>query len=287
VKIITDESCTGYSTAGHPEKPVRISRTLSRLREQTELPVIWGKPGPASEDSILRAHTAEVVARLDQPQDFDADTPFHPGIADYARTSVGAALEALRCARKGETVFSLMRPPGHHATRNRSMGFCYLNNVAITALEALATGTKRIAIYDFDVHHGNGTEDILLNRKGAMFFSIHQHPTYPGTGSRNVGDNCFNYPVPELTPREHYREILASALEELKMFEPELVAVSAGFDAYVRDPLSQETLEVEDFYWLGQNLRALNVPIVSLLEGGYSRDLPELIFAYLKGLDGK
>jgi acetoin utilization deacetylase AcuC-like enzyme len=287
VKIITDEACTGYSSPGHPEKPVRISRTLEKLRPQTELEIVWAKPGPSDETAILRAHTPEVVAKLTAGEAFDEDTPFHEGIGNYARASVGAALEALNCARKGESVFSLMRPPGHHALRGRSMGFCYLNNVAIAALHALATGTKRVAVYDFDVHHGNGTEDILLNQKGAMFFSIHQHPCYPGTGSRNVGDNCFNYPLPEQTPREHYREVLSSALEELAKFKPELVAVSAGFDAYVRDPLSQQTLEAEDFYWLGQQIRALGIPTMTLLEGGYSRDLPNLVFAYLKGIEGK
>lgn len=287
MKIITDEACTGYSAPGHPEKPVRVSRTADKLRAQTDLPIVWAKPGACSDESILRAHTPQVLARLDQAEDFDEDTPFHPGIAGYARASAGASLEALQCAREGETVFSLMRPPGHHALRNRSMGFCYLNNAAIAALEALATGTKRVAVYDFDVHHGNGTEDILLNQKGAMFFSVHQHPTYPGTGARNVGDNCFNFPIPEQTPRAHYREVLSSALDELKRFKPELVVVCAGFDAYVRDPLSQETLEVEDFNWLGQNFRSLGIPVMSLLEGGYSRDLPQLILAYLKGLEGQ
>ncbi len=287
VKIITDESCTGYSTPGHPEKPIRISRTLARLRAQTELSITWEKPGASNETAILRAHSPEMIARLNQSADFDADTPGYPGIADFARASVGAALEALQCARNGETVFSLMRPPGHHATHQRSMGFCYLNNIAIATLHALATGTKRVAVFDFDVHHGNGTEDILLNHDGAAFFSVHQHPCYPGTGARNAGNNCFNFPIPASLPRPQYREVLASALDALKKFNPELVAVSAGFDAYVRDPLSEETLEAEDFNWLGQNLRALKIPTMHLLEGGYSRDLPELIFAYLKGLDGK
>jgi acetoin utilization deacetylase AcuC-like enzyme len=167
------------------------------------------------------------------------------------------------------------------------MGFCYLNNAAIAVLEALATGAKRVAVYDFDVHHGNGTEDILLNREGAAFFSIHQSPCYPGTGLRNVGVNCFNYPVPPFTGCEDYREVLGAALDELKRFKPELVAVSAGFDAYARDPLAQGSLELEDYHWLGESLRALGVPVFSLLEGGYSRDLPELILAYLKGLEGK
>src|SRR5205823_5412837 len=173
---------------------------------------------------LLRAHSAEHLSRLNEPFDFDADTPFFPNIAARARASVGAALQALKAARAGEVAFSLIRPPGHHATRDRSMGFCYLSTVAIAALEALATGCKRVAVYDFDVHHGNGTEDILLNRRGAAFFSIHQSPCYPGTGTRNVGDNCFNFPVPPQTPRQEYRQVLTSALEQLKAFKPDLVA---------------------------------------------------------------
>ncbi len=287
MKIITDEACTGYARPGHPERPVRITTTLERLRGQTELPLTWASPGAVDDAALLRAHTAEHIARLNDPENFDGDTPFFPKIADYARASVGAALQALKCARAGETVFSLMRPPGHHATRSRAMGFCYLNNIAIAALEALATGVKRVAVYDFDVHHGNGTEDILLNRTGAAFFSIHQFPCYPGTGESNLGDNVFNFPVPPQTPRPEYRRVLTSALEDLQVFQPGLVAVSAGFDAYARDPLAQETLEAEDYYWLGEAFRKLGVPLFSLLEGGYCQDLPELIFAYLKGLEGK
>ena len=288
MRIITDPNCTGYSRAGHPEKPVRVSRTVEKLQTQTELPIIWAKPGPVEDKAILRAHSPEMLASLNDPQgDFDADTPTFPGIANYARASAGAALEAMRCARNGETVFSLMRPPGHHATRNRVMGFCYLNNIAIAALEALATGAKRVAVFDFDVHHGNGTEDILLDREGAAFFSIHQSPCYPGTGTRNVGTNCFNYPVAPRLPRTEYRQVLSSALDELKKFKPSLVGVSAGFDAYAHDPIAQETLEAEDFYWLGKEIRALDIPTFNLLEGGYSRDLPDLIFSYLKGLEGK
>jgi len=287
MKIITDEACTGYSRSGHPERPMRISRTLEKLRAQTDLAIAWTKPSPAPDVSVLRAHTPELLASLTQSEDFDADTPALPGIADYARASAGAALEAMRSARNGEIVFSLMRPPGHHATRNQIMGFCYLNNIAIAALEALATGIKRVAVFDFDVHHGNGTEDILLNRDGAAFFSIHQFPAYPGTGRGNVGNNCFNYPVAPALPRAQYREVFSSAFDQLKKFRPDLVGVSAGFDAYAHDPLAQETLEVEDFNWLGQEVRKLNIPTFSILEGGYSRDLPDLIIAYLKGLEGK
>jgi acetoin utilization deacetylase AcuC-like enzyme len=287
VKIITDEQCIGYSSPGHPERPARITMTLEKLREQTDLPIAWSKPTAATDASILRAHSAEHLARLSQPHDFDADTAFHPGIVNFARMSAGAALEALKAARAGETVFSLMRPPGHHATRDQAMGFCYLSNIAIAVLEALATGAKRVAVYDFDVHHGNGTEAILLNQPGAAFVSIHQYPAYPGTGTEDVGDNCFNYPVAPQTPRTEYRRVLSSALKRLQAFKPEMVAVSAGFDAYARDPLAQETLEAEDYYWLGQSLRNLGLPLFSLLEGGYSNDLGELIFAYLKGVEGK
>ena len=286
LKIITDSNCTGYSRMGHPERPERVARTLKKLQSQKELPIVWAKPGLVEEASILRAHSRELLASLNGSEDFDADTPAYPGIANYARASVGAALEAMHCARNGETVFSLMRPPGHHATRDRIMGFCFLNNIAIAALEALASGVKRVAVFDFDVHHGNGTEDILQDVKGAAFFSIHQFPAYPGTGQQNVGTNCFNYPVPPSLPRPEYRRVFSAALDELKRFKPELVGVSAGFDAYARDPLAQETLEAEDFYWLGEQIRGLGIPAFSLLEGGYSRDLPELIFAYLKGSEG-
>ncbi len=287
VKIITDEHCAGYSRLGHPERPLRIIATLELLRNQTELPITWAAPGQVNDAQILRAHSAEHLARLNEPEDFDADTPFHENIGVYARASVAAALDALKAARAGENVFSLMRPPGHHAMRNRAMGFCYLNNIAIAVLEAAATGARRVAVYDFDVHHGNGTEAILLNHPGVAFFSIHQHPCYPGTGTANVGKNCFNYPVAPDAPREIYRATLARALGDLKKFRPDLVAVSAGFDAYVHDPLVRGALVLGDFYRLGQSLRALGAPLFSLLEGGYSRDLPELIFAYLKGVEGK
>ncbi len=287
MRIITDENCTRYSSPGHPERPARITKSLEKLRQQKELVITWATPGKVEDAALLRAHEPKHLSRLMIPRDFDADTAYHADIHEIARTAVAAGLDALKASRAGETVFSLMRPPGHHATRNRAMGFCYLNSIAIAVLEAQATGTKRVAVYDFDVHHGNGTEAILLDKPGTAFFSIHQHPCYPGTGTENVGQNCFNYPVLPYTPREEYRKVLERALNDLKKFKPDLVAVSAGFDAYAHDPIAQETLEAEDFHWLGQELRKLSLPLFSLLEGGYSDDLPELIFAYLKGLTGK
>ncbi len=285
--IINDESCTGYSQAGHPERPQRITTTVELLKSQAELPLTWVTPTQVTDEQILRAHAPKVLERLTVPENFDADTPFFDNIAALARNSAAAALDALKFAREGKRVFSLMRPPGHHATRENSMGFCYLNNIAIAALEARATWAKRVAVFDFDVHHGNGTEDILRNQPGVEFFSIHQHPAYPGTGLENVGYNCFNYPVAPGVLRETYRATLARALDDLRSYRPDLIAVSAGFDAYARDPLADGSLLAEDYFWLGESLRKLNAPFFSLLEGGYSRDLPDLIFAYLQGIAGK
>ncbi len=256
------------------------------LRGQTELPLVWAAPTGVDEAQILRAHSPRLLARLDEPGDFDGDTPFHDNISTFARASVAAALDALKAARNGEMVFSLMRPPGHHATREHAMGFCYLNNIAIAALEAVATGAKRVAVFDFDVHHGNGTEAILLNQPGVEYFSVHQYPCFPGTGSRNAGVNCFNYPIAPGETRETWRATLIRALGDMRQFRPDLVAVSAGFDAYLRDPLADGALLEEDFHWLGGELRGLGAPFFSLLEGGYSSDLPGLILAYLKGISG-
>src|SRR6267143_5038180 len=207
-----DPHCVEYSAPGHPERPARITRTVPVLKDRHR-DWEWREPEPAKERNLLRAHSREHLEQIRTAvHDFDVDTPAYPRIYQHAISSAGAAIETALAGVRGERAFSLMRPPGHHATRNRAMGFCYLSNIAIAVLEALATGAKRVAVYDFDVHHGNGTEDTLLNKPGAAFFSIHQFPCYPGSGSRNVGENCFNFPVHPRTPRTEYRHVLASAL---------------------------------------------------------------------------
>src|SRR5262245_42795654 len=184
--IITDPRCTEYRSLGHPEKPQRVSRTVDLFRRQNILKLGWAEPVAVSDQVLLRAHSQGHLDRLQVQQDFDGDTAWHPDIDQHARRSVGGALKALALARQGLPALSLMRPPGHHATRDHAMGFCYLSSMAIAILEALAGGAKKAAVLDFDVHHGNGTEDILKGRKDVVFCSIHQHPCYPGTGTSDV-----------------------------------------------------------------------------------------------------
>jgi acetoin utilization deacetylase AcuC-like enzyme len=178
-----------------------------------------------------------------------------------------------------------MRPPGHHATRNRAMGFCYFSHSAIAALEALENGAERVAIWDFDAHHGNGTEDIVAHHPKIAFASIHQFPGYPGTGTRSFA-NVHNYPVAPLTSRTMHVAEVRRALDALLAFNPSLLLVSAGFDAYAGDPITEMTLEPEDFATFGRWLAEANVPSGAILEGGYSDDLPELIGVFLDAWAG-
>ncbi|MAV09681.1 MAG: hypothetical protein CMO53_06420 [Verrucomicrobiales bacterium] len=143
-----------------------------------------------------------------------------------------------------------------------------------------------MAVFDFDVHHGNGTEDILAKRDDLAFFSIHQHPAYPGTGTKSF-DNCHNYTVRPGLPREDYRKTAEKAVADLKAFKPDVVIASAGFDAYAGDPLCNQKLSADDFRWYGKTLAGLGVPLANAMEGGYSDDLPDLVTAYLEGLLGK
>jgi acetoin utilization deacetylase AcuC-like enzyme len=298
VIIFHDPRCSEYSVPGHPERPERIIRTVPALKDRHP-DWKWREPRPADETALLRAHSPEHIARIrNAAHDFDADTPAYPNIYQHALRSAGAAIETAQAGLKGERAFSLMRPPGHHVTRDRAMGFCYFSNIAVAALDALAVAgvadagprpttaattkihAERVAIWDFDAHHGNGTEDIVANDPRIAFASIHQFPAYPGTGAKSFA-NIDNYPVAPYTPRNEHVAVAECALQKLVNFKPDLLLVSAGFDAYSGDPLVQMTLEREDFATFGKWLRETSVPAAAILEGGYSDELPELVDAFL------
>jgi len=189
----------------------------------------------------------------------------------------------------GEKSFSLMRPPGHHAGRSSVEGFCYFNNIAIATSRALES-VDRAAIIDVDCHHGNGTQDIFLGNSRVLFVSLHQYgslgqgPFYPGTGGVSE-KNCLNYPVTIGTNEETYLRVLKKALKEVARFNPDIVGVSAGFDAYKNDPITSLNLDKETFGKISMMISDIGVPTFSVLEGGYSSELPQCIQEFLKGYE--
>lgn len=285
--IVHDPRCADYGSYQRPEQPARILRTVPYLRER-HADWTWLAPDESlvSDATLRLAHSPGHLRRLTVAADFDPDTPYLPGISGHARRSVAAALTAVReAAGRRQPVFSLMRPPGHHATADQAQGFCYLNQIAIAGLaHQVAHPPARVAVWDFDAHHGNGTESILHAVPGFFFTSVHQSPCYPGTGLADNG-NCRNWPVRPHAPRQVHMDALREAWDAVQEFTPDLILVSAGFDAYAGDPITEMTLEAEDFATLGTWLAEAPVPAAAILEGGYSEQLPQLVDAFLSAWD--
>jgi len=282
MRIFFSTKCLKYFQVGHPEAPGRVQSTYKLLKDNG---FSFIEPLPCSDEDILLAHSRHLLEGVKGGRFFDLDTPSLPDIFEYARLSAGSAIASAEMCLDGETAFSLMRPPGHHATRDMVGGFCYLNNVAIASLKMKKKGVKRVAVVDFDVHHGNGTEDILLGREGFLYLSLHQNPLYPGTGLTSR-KNCINYPLsPDTTPEEYIR-VFKEGLKMVEEFNPDLLAVSAGFDSYKFDPLANLSLEKETYGEIGRMLAMLKKPTFAVLEGGYSKDLAECIYQFIKGLGG-
>jgi acetoin utilization deacetylase AcuC-like enzyme len=280
MKIFFSEKCLKYSQLGHPESPVRVQSTYRYLKEKG---FEFIEPSPCKEEDILLAHTSTLLNEVKRGSFYDLDTPALPGIFEHAKLSAGSAIEAAQLCLEGEKTFSLMRPPGHHATKNTLGGFCYFNNIAIASLK-IREKVKKVAIVDFDCHHGNGTEDIFFGREGFLYLSLHQSPLYPGTGLISR-ENCINYPLPAETSPDEYLSTLEQGLKQVEDFNPDVLAISAGFDSYKLDPITNLTLEKGTYKEIGKMLAKLARPTFAILEGGYSKDLAECVYQFLSGME--
>ena len=293
-----------HGVDGHPERPGRLRAIMSHLHDSGLIYSLAAIPArDATEEEILLVHTSEMLARVREARPtgvswLDADTYLVPESYEVAVRAAGGCLAALEAVNAGDVsaAFCLLRPPGHHATPSQSMGFCLFNNIAIAAgygLERL--GLQRVAIVDFDVHHGNGTQDCFHSDERVLFFSSHQYPFYPGTGhwrERGRG-NIINVPLPPSEGDDAYmaayREVCAPAL---RRFRPQIILVSAGFDAHFADPLAQMQVSCHGYYEIAALLRDLAAElcdgrILFTLEGGYHEvALPWSVHACIDALLG-
>jgi acetoin utilization deacetylase AcuC-like enzyme len=265
MKIFYSPRCLEYSQPGHPESPSRARHTYEYLEAQG---YEFVEPSSCKDEDILLAHSQKLLDSVKKGSFFDFDTPAYPGIFDIAMLSAGSAVDAmLHCLNSEEKAFSLMRPA----------------IASIKAQKEVPT-VNRVAIVDFDCHHGNGTEDIMLGKKDFLYLSLHQSPLYPGTGLKSR-DNCINLPVSSSTGPDQYISLFKEGLKQIEQFNPDLLAVSAGFDSYKLDPITSLTLELPTYREIGMLLARLKKPAFAILEGGYSRDLPECIFEFLQGIE--
>ncbi|MBI5149067.1 histone deacetylase [Candidatus Pacearchaeota archaeon] len=295
MKIIYSEKCLEYDPSkllgGHPEVPERVSKTYDFLKQKG---FEFIEASPCSEKEILLAHSENHLNIVKSANFSGHDTVAFPDSLRYARLSAGAAIQAAELACKDkEFIFSLTRPPGHHASI-RPAGFCYLNSMAIAISKLLKGRVTRAAILDIDVHHGNGTEDLIYGKDNVLFISIHQYPLYPLSGLESRL-NCINIPLNPGTTEEQYLAALNKALFHIERFGPEILGISAGFDTYCEEDkydLGDFQLKKESYRKIGEMIsrtcKQLKIPSFAILEGGYSEDLPELIHNFLNGIkDGE
>lgn len=299
IQIYTHAACLAHATGpGHAERPERL-RAVIRALEAAHPDLDWQQAPRATRGQLLRAHDEHLLETVleSAPQgllQLDPDTVLSPHSAEAALRAAGAGVAAVDAVLAGRTrrAFCAVRPPGHHATAGAAMGFCLFNNVAVAARHAIDRhGLERVAIVDFDVHHGNGTQAIFEREPRVLYASSHQWPLYPHTGARGetgVG-NIFNAPLPEGSGSDAFRRAWREALlPAVDAFRPQLLLVSAGFDGHRNDPLAGLLLETDDFAWITRELVALaerhgDGRIVSTLEGGY--DLAALAEACVAHVD--
>ena len=285
--LVTSDSYKNHNTGdGHPEKIDRVTAVIDNFKKIDNKNIIWKKSTNFDVSFLNNTHSAEYINHVEKsfPKNglvfLDGDTIISPGSKNATRDAVGSIISAIDGIQNKEfkNAFCAVRPPGHHAEKEKAMGFCIYNNVAVGANYLIEKYKyNKIAIIDFDVHHGNGTQNIFYNNKKVLYISTHQYPYYPGSGSENEKgkyNNILNIPLQAGTTSEEYLNAYEFVLNKIKQFKPEFLLFSAGFDAHIDDPLAQLRLNSEDFYKITKRTLEYSKlfcggKVVSILEGGY------------------
>ena len=284
--IISDTYKNHNTGDGHPEKIDRVTAVIDNFKKLDNKNLVWQKPSKYDESLLVTTHSTDYVKMVNNsfPKNgfnfLDGDTIVSPGSKDATKDAVGSIITAIDGVekKKFKNAFCCVRPPGHHAEKEKAMGFCIYNNVAVGANYLINKYKyKKIAIIDFDVHHGNGTQDIFYDNKNVLYVSTHQYPFYPGSGSEKEAgkyNNVLNIPLKAGTTGNEYLNAYESVLNKIQEFRPEFLLFSAGFDAHNDDPLAQLKLNSEDFYLITKRTLEIsksfcNGNVVSILEGGY------------------
>ena len=285
--LITSDTYQNHDTGnGHPEKIDRVSAVIDNFKKLNNKNLIWKKSLKFDQSFLIDTHSSKYINQVNVsfPKNgftfLDGDTVVSPGSKDATMDAVGSIISAIDGVQNQEfkNAFCAVRPPGHHAEKEKAMGFCIYNNVAVGANYLIKKYKyKKIAIIDFDVHHGNGTQNIFYDNEKVLYISTHQYPYYPGSGSDNEKgkfNNIYNIPLEAGTSTEEYLNAYDRVLIKLKEFKPEFLLFSAGFDAHINDPLAQFKLQSEDFYTITKRTLEIskqfcNGNVVSILEGGY------------------
>ena len=285
--LVTSDTYQNHNTGeGHPEKIDRVTAIIDNFKKINNQKLFWKKPVKFDQSFLINTHSSEYIDLVSKsfPENglafLDGDTVVSPGSKEATKDAVGSIITAIDGVQQKEfkNAFCAVRPPGHHAEKDKAMGFCIYNNVAVGANYLIEKyNYNKVAIIDFDVHHGNGTQDIFYDNKKVLYISTHQYPYYPGSGSeKEMGkfNNILNIPLEAGTTAEEYLNAYENVLKKLKEFKPEFLLFSAGFDAHIDDPLAQLKLSSEDFYHLTKRTLEIsksmcNGKVVSILEGGY------------------
>jgi len=285
--LVTSDTYQNHNTGeGHPEKIDRVKVIIDNFKKLNKKSLIWKKPSKFNRSLLEITHNSDYIKFVEEsfPKKglsyLDGDTIVSPGSKEATSDAVGSIITAIDGVQNKEfkNAFCAVRPPGHHAEKNKAMGFCIYNNVAVGANYLINKyKLNKIAIIDFDVHHGNGTQDIFYDNENVLYISTHQFPFYPGSGTeqeKGKHNNILNIPLPAGTTSEEYLNAFEFVLKKINEFKPEFILLSAGFDAHKDDPLAQFQLESKDFYHITKRILELSRihcdgKVVSILEGGY------------------